>query len=521
MSTALFRHALPDSLRPDARDLRLPRAPAPGFRNMFHDAEAPEGDRWRGLGGAADTEMMLAAVAERIMGARPAPAPAPFPAGYTYLAQFVAHDLKFSTDEAFYPPTQVPMIPLRARRLTLETIYGEGPQKDPELYDDGYDALAPYRLAVGKFGPGAPVGQRTLSRRRHDGDFGDAPPLCAADPRNDENPVVAQIAGFFMRLHNVALRRLARHGDPAARFEAARRVTQAVFRRIVFADLAPMLLRDDVRSAYEAGRRLDRWAEESDDMPVEFTHAVFRAGHALVRPDYAIADAVNGGQAVNVRYMLRHTSRRDPDAFREGRAWALDWSRFFGPDAQDAQPFSPYVNVFLAEAPGLLAQDHPRARRAHLVLRDLARGMDSGPLRVQAIAEALRPAFTDQTGADLPGLERWLGFDASHRGRAVLDWIDRDRTLRGHAAALCADPPLYLFVLLEAAAAADQGGGAGRRYGAVGSSLLAEPLFAARDGSRARVEDHPDLACDLRAVFGDAPAPAAMAQLIAHLTHAA
>jgi len=516
MPTTLFRHALPDSLRPDARDVRLPRTPAPGFRNMFHHHEAPEADRWRGLGGAADTEMMLAAVAERIMGARPASRPSPFSAGYTYLAQFVAHDLKFSTDEAFYPPTQVPRTPLRTRRLMLETIYGEGPDKDPELYDDGYDALAPYRLAVGRFGPWVSAGQRTLARRRHDGAFTDAPPLCTADPRNDENPVVAQIAGFFMRLHNVALRRLSRHGDPAARFEAARRVTQAVFRGIVFGDLVPVLLRDDVRAAYEAGRRLDTPAAESDDMPVEFTHAVFRAGHALVRPDYAIADTVNGGQAVNVRSMLSHTSRRDPDAFREGRGWALEWSRFFGPQAQGAQPFSAHVNVFLAEAPGLLSHEHPRARRAHLVLRDLARGMDSGPLRVQAIAEALRPAFAGQ-----PGLERWLGFDASHRGRAVLDWIDLDRTLRAHTATLCADPPLYLFVLLEAAAAADQGGGDGRRFGAVGSSLLAEPLYAARDGGRARVEDHPDLAADLHAVFGGAPAPVAMAQLIAQLVHAA
>jgi len=95
--------------------------------------------------------------------------PAPFAAGYTYLAQFVAHDLKFSTDEAFYPPPGVPQTPLRMRRLTLETIYGEGPRKDPELYDDGYDALAPYRLSVGKFGPGVSAGQRTLARRRHDG----------------------------------------------------------------------------------------------------------------------------------------------------------------------------------------------------------------------------------------------------------------------------------------------------------------------------------------------------------------
>lgn len=510
MPTTMFRHALPDSLRPDARDARLPRSPAPGFRNMFHDGEADEGDRWRGLGAARDTELMLAAVAERMVSARPASAPAPFAAGYTYLAQFVAHDLQFSTDAADYPPSSVPTVPLRRRRLTLETIYGEGPAQEPRLYDDGIDALAPYRLRVGKFGPGVSPGQRTLAR-----ESGGGTPLCAADVRNDQNPVVAQIAGFFMRLHNVALRRLSRYGDPAERFEAARRVTQAVFRRIVFEDLTPKLLRADVRAAYEAGRRLDGAAYLTDDMPVEFTHAVFRAGHALVRPDYAIAGAVNGGHAVNVRYMLRHTAERDPDAFIEGRRWALDWSRFFGPDAQGAQPLSPYVNVFLAEAPGMLSADYPRTRRAHLVLRDLARGMDSGPLRVQALSDALRPVFANQQG-----VRRWLGFDASHLGRAVLDWIDRDRALQAHSATLCADPPLYLFVLLEAAAGTDQGGGAARCYGAVGSSLLAEPLYAARDGSRERIEEHPDLDDDVRTAFAGGCAPASIERLIALLTRA-
>lgn len=517
MPLTLFRPILPESLRPDARDARLPRGPARGFRNMLHEHDAPESRRWRGLGQSGDTELMLAALAERMMSAIPRNVAPPFPAGYTYLAQFLAHDLQFSTDENVYPPSAAPFPPLHMRRLMLETIYGEGPEHDPELYGEGMDALAPWRLRVGKFGPGVPSGQRTLPRRRHDGCSADPnTPLCAADDRNDENPVVAQIAGFFMRLHNVALRRLTAYDPGPDRFAAAQRVTRAVFRRIVFDDLLVHLLRDDVRTAYEGGARLDPYAQTHDDAPVEFTHAVFRAGHALVRADYAVNDDVNAGMAVNVQYMIRHTSRRDAETFEDGAGWPIDWQRFFGPEAQGAQGLGPHVNVFLAEAPGILSPDYPRARRAHLILRDLVRGMDAGVMRVAPLGEAIRPLFDGQ-----PGLDRWLALDDSHRGRAVLDWIGGDRALRGHARDLCAEPPLYFFTLLEAGAPWDQGGGGGRCFGALGSAVMAELLFAARDASRAKVEDHPDLDRDMGFALGEDGGLNSMARLIAVLTRGA
>ncbi|MGF1659508.1 MAG: peroxidase family protein [Rubrimonas sp.] len=511
MTPHRYPSSLPESLRTDARDAALPRQPPPGFRNMFHEHHADEADRWRGEGSAHDTEIMLAALAERMMARPPARRTAPFPAGYTYLAQFMAHDLQFSTDERIYPPAAVPHVALRKRRLTLETIYGEGPERDPQFYGAGDDALAPYRLRFGRFGPGVAPGQRTLARSAHCTSVSGAPeaPLCAADARNDENPVVAQVAGLFIRLHNVALRRLDRYGDPAERFAAARRVAQAAFRCVVFDDLLPRLLRPDVRLAYERGRRRDLPAARTDDVAVEFSHAVSRAGHALVRPDYAVSPTVNSGHAINVREMIRHTSRRDPEAFAQGRAWAVDWSLFFGARAQPAEPFAPHVNPFLAEAPGLLADALRPARRAHLPLRDLARGMDAGPLRVEALAEHVRADF-----AGVPGLHRWLAFDASHRGSAVLEVLGEDRALKPWRASLCAEPPLYLFALIEAAAPEDQGGGAGLRFGALGSIVTAEPLYAARDASRESVEDHPDLKVDAATVFGPAGAPAGMADLI-------
>jgi hypothetical protein len=514
----LFRADLPDGLRTANLDRRLPKAPPKGFRNMMHAGAAPAAQRWSGAGVEGDTLLLLEAVAQRMMGAPVAPQDGAFAAGYSYLAQFMAHDLQFSTSGDAYPPQAPQIEPLRRQRLMLETIYGDGPAEDPALYEEGGrgDPLAPYRLRVSGFGPDATPGQRTLPRERdrRGCSSNQRAPLCAADDRNDENPVVAQIAGLFMRLHNVALRRLTRYGDPGERFRAARRVTQAAFRAVLFDDLLPLLLRPDVRAAFEAGFRLDPHLATEDALPVEFTHCVLRGGHALVRSDYAINDSVNGGGAVNVRYMIRHTSKRDPDAFIEGRAWPIDWSRFFGPGAQLAEPLRPHVNAFLAEAPGILSDDYPRSRRAHLILRDLVRGMDAGPLRVDVLGEAVRPLF-----AATPGLDQWLALDASHRGKAVSDWIDGDRGLTPHLATLCADPPLYLFVLIEAQAALGQGGGAMRGFGALGSVIVADPLYAARDATRAAVEDHPDLARDVAAVCGDARAVRAMPDLIGLLIH--
>ncbi|MFN3614949.1 MAG: peroxidase family protein [Rubrimonas sp.] len=517
MPLTLFRPILPDSLRPDARDARLPLRPAHGFRNIMHDGEAPEALRWRGLGHSAETEVMLALLAERMMSAAPRNVSAPFAAGYTYLAQFMAHDLQFSTDETVYPGGATPFPPLHKRRLMLETIYGDGPEQDPEFYGEGCDALARWRLRVGAFGPGVSPGQRTLPRRRHEGCSADPnTPLCAADDRNDENPVVAQIAGFFMRLHNVALRRLNRYDPGPERFAAAQRVTRAIYRRIVFDDLLVRLLREDVRSRFEQGARIDARALTDDDAPVEFTHAVFRAGHALVRADYAINDNVNAGRAVNVQYMIRHTSRRDAATFDHGAGWPIDWSRFFGERAQGAQGFGPHVNAFLAEAPGILSADYPRARRAHLILRDLVRGMDAGVMRVEPLGEAIRPLFEGE-----PGLERWLALDESHRGRAVLDWIANDRALRAYSRDLCAEPPLYFFTLLEAGSPWEQGGGGGKCFGALGSAIMADLLFAARAASRAKVEEHPELGRDIEDTLGEDCGLNSMARLIAVLTRRA
>lgn len=211
-----------DDLHHDVRDAFLPRTPPPGFRSFGCAGEAADPLRWRGLGGLAATARMLAALALRMAAAPRGAAP---DADATALMRFAARDLLCDPDDPDYPPTQTPWTAPRRNRLMLATLYGDGPARDPRRYGAG-------------------------GRLRRD-------PACA-------------IADAFAALHNTALARLGGR-DAAARFAAARRVTQATYRAILFGDALPALLRADVLAACDGA--LDHPAAQHDEAPVELTHA--------------------------------------------------------------------------------------------------------------------------------------------------------------------------------------------------------------------------------------------------------
>jgi hypothetical protein len=282
-------------------------------------------------------------------------------------------------------------------------------------------------------------------------------------------------------------------------------VTRAAYRRALFGDLAPALLRPDALAALERGARLDPEAARRDATPVEFSHAVARFGHALVRPDYALGATVNRGDAVGLHSLLSHTPRRA--VYGPWRPWAIEWARFFGPAAQRAAAFSPRVSPFLAEAP-TIAGARAGAPRAPLLRADLGRSADPAPLSAAALARRVAPFYG-------PAALGWLAFDAESRAQTALCWLAWDSAVEPTLAELAEDPPLLFLTLLEAAAPAAEGGGDGRRLGALGSAVFGDLMFAARDATRAAVEDHPELPADERAVWGPGPPPARMTDLIA------
>lgn len=367
------------ALAADPRDARLPGEPPEGFRNLLHLREAAERDRWRGLGGLAETRAMLKAVERR---AAPSPAGAPGfgpSAAAAQMTRLALRDLQVSLDPALYPPATVGGPALRRRRLTLEALDG------PELAADAGAARAAERLR---------------------------------------------------RIEARAFSRLAAGRPVAAARREARRAACAVYRRTLFDEALPALIRIDAHQAFERGARFDRWADETDDMAVEVSHALAPTLRALL----------GGGRA--------------PGARAAGEA--------------------PADGLAEAAAAGLLT------------VSALARGY-AGLARVE------------------PGA---LLHDERRRAEAVSAWIGGDADLAPCAFALRAEPPLALFLAIEAAAPAAQGGGAGRRLGVLGSALLAETLYAAREASMAEVEDHPELKGALMAAFGQPNPPPALRLIV-------
>src|SRR5437773_1731108 len=116
-------------------------------------------------------------------------------AGYTYLGQFIDHDITFDPASSLQQQNDPDALEdFRTPRLDLDSLYGRGPDDQPYLYDKATGRL--------KFRLGGNVGVGTQVRP-------DVPRLAApdntaliGDKRNDENKIVVQLQALFLRFHN-------------------------------------------------------------------------------------------------------------------------------------------------------------------------------------------------------------------------------------------------------------------------------------------------------------------------------
>lgn len=219
------------------------------------------------------------------------------PAGYTYFAQFVFHDLTLGS-----PP-----------RLDLRTIYGNGPSGSRLLYDPARPALLREGVAIG------PGGRRDVPRDPR----GQA---LIADPRNDRTLLLAQLHAVFARLHNTVCRSLFR-GDWSETFRHARATIVRRYQWLVANDLLPRLVGASFLSEVNGGKTpLGPRLARSTGLPVEFTLAVGRFGHSMPRPRYV----VNGDfEAPLLRDEIGPSPLRDLRGQPLNSRAAVEWERFF------------------------------------------------------------------------------------------------------------------------------------------------------------------------------------------------
>jgi len=386
------------------------------------------------------------------------------PAGYTYVGQFVDHDLTFdpaSTLDKFNDPNA--LVNFRSPRFDLDSVYGRGPDDQPYLYDQQHPDFPGLALLLGRDAKvrSAIEDQRDLPRNEQ----GRA---LLGDPRNDENIVVSQLHAAVIRFHNAMLERV--HAEQpqlghADLFKETQRQVRWHYQWAVFHDFLPRIVGGDL-----AGETLERaWNLRyyrpygpGSFMPVEFSVAAYRFGHSMVRPEYRINSFVppripifsdEANPLVNLNGF-----RPLPDD------WGFEWRFFFtgiGETTADRPMQHAYrIDTHLVNPLGTLPGPAVAGLRS-LAQRNLVRGLRLKLPSGQAVARALR----------LPVLDEDELVAGGEDGETPIADIGTG-SLRGNA-------PLWYYILRESELRHE-----GNRLGAVGGKIVAEVfvglLFADR-----------------------------------------
>src|SRR2546421_6773369 len=122
------------------------------------------------------------------------------PSGFVYLGQFIAHDLtrdETRLEHASAAPEETRNF--RTARLNLESVYGGGPEKSPELYDLSENGWETFRL-----GNTAPSSDEKIPSTQDDFHRRDGRPALA-DDRNDQHLILAQLHIVFLQFHNLTV----------------------------------------------------------------------------------------------------------------------------------------------------------------------------------------------------------------------------------------------------------------------------------------------------------------------------
>lgn len=212
------------------------------------------------------------------------------PAGFTYLGQFLDHDLTFDKSRLEDIAT-VPVATLlqgRSPSLDLDSLYGLGPARTPEFYaadkvhlKTGATVKADFPTdgIADKPHAGFDLPRRTNRTAR------------IPDVRNDENLAVGQTHNAFIRFHNRVADTLAADGVPQAQlFDTARETVVKHYQWMIRSDFLPRVVKPQlVDDVFTNGRKVFETAPVPGDpptMPVEFSVGAYRLGHSMVRSAY-------------------------------------------------------------------------------------------------------------------------------------------------------------------------------------------------------------------------------------------
>ncbi|MDR6854266.1 peroxidase family protein [Variovorax guangxiensis] len=439
------------------------------------------------------------------------------PAGYTYLGQFVDHDMTLDPTQLDINATPIrDLQSLRSPTLDLDSLYGRGPDLDPDIYEA--DKLhikthAPFPV------PGIPAlaAQKgfDLPRRQVDSAAGPARQALIPDGRNDENLAVAQVHLAFIRFHNRVVDDLIAGGSPSAGlFERAQEKVVLHYQFLLKTDYLPRIAKkavvDDV---YDHGRKVFEVDGDAFNatMPVEFSGAAFRLGHSMIRTGYSWNSIFPGFRDGHIFRLFRFSgtsgtllptqhppgSQEDIDNLESGpfgtalpSNWVADWPRLFDfgkiPDAEGTRApnefnFASFMDTTLVNPleslpAGSFGATSSVASKRNLAFRNLVRGNMLGLPSGEQLFEVMSQLALDVDPLSESDINNGTG---TPNVGVVLTKADIPRLdeMKGKT-------PLWFYILREAEF------GSGKLAG-VGARIVAETFHRAMQASKISLLNRP------------------------------
>lgn len=372
-------------------------------------------------------------------------------AGYTYLGQFIDHDLTFDPASSLQKQNDPDaLVDFRTPRFDLDCVYGRGPDDQPYLYEDNG-----VRLLLGRRVTGNAQDPQTRDVQRNANPGGRARALIG-DPRNDENVIVSQLQATMIRFHNRMVRFLPTLpgnqgllGDPKRLFEEAQRQVRFHYQWLVVNDFLPTIVGPDVVdrilphvrkgtsiSEDKPDLSLFHWSKDPY-IPIEFSAAAYRFGHSMVRPFYRLNTTLPNRFAIFGPSELTSLT-----GFREfPSSWAVDWSLYFQirPSApaegklrvQKSYKIDTSLVNPLGNLPAVIGANVPSLAARNLI-RGWRMGLPSGQDVARFMGEAVIPD------------------DRLRIGKATVEDKNNNTPITDISPRFAGKAPLWFYVLAEA-----------------------------------------------------------------------
>jgi hypothetical protein len=405
------------------------------------------------------------------------------PAGFTYLGQFIDHDLTFDKTSVMLGANVTPAQLLQGRSpaLDLDSLYGAGPA-DPgsaKFYEaDGLHLKVGKTTGPTKVGFDLPRGAGNTNAKKRK--------AIIPDPRNDENLAVAQHHCAMIRFHNRVVDTQLGSVPAAQKFAKAREIVTKHYQWMIRTDYLPRVAAPGVvNDVFNNGRKAFEVGAVPTDlptMPIEFSVAAFRLGHAMVRARYnwnAIFD--NGGGTLEFLFIFSALGGDLGGDTRLASIWIADFRRLY----DFAEANKPNLTVPAAK--------FNRAMRIDTTIVDPLQHLPPGAIGLPANAGFNDPrrnlAFRNLTRAKMLKLATGQQMATFLKNKGVTltkltsaqvrngnNGADLSALTQAQRQALVKDTPLWFYILREA----EFNGG---KLKGVGARIAAETFHRAMEGS--------------------------------------